>query len=145
VARLQQGVDTSHITVETAHSGTPRLLVTTPAGERVAIHNEADPLTSARQSAHSLQLGKEGIFILLGFGLGYLALEILKKLDKGHVLLICEADVGIFHTALRLTDLAPLLHSEQVKLLVGEDIPLTQWIDAFGAKYLLSKIALITR
>jgi Tfp pilus assembly protein PilF len=143
VARLQQGIDTSHIAVEMAHSGTPRLLVTTPTGEQVAIHNEAAPLASASQSANSLQLEKEGIFILLGFGLGYLALEILKKLDKGHVLLICEIDVGIFHMALCLTDLAPLLHSEQVKILVGDDIPLTQWIDTFSAKYLLSKIALI--
>jgi Flp pilus assembly protein TadD len=142
VARLQQSVDTSHITVETAHSGASRLLVTTPEGERVHIHDEKNPLASARVTAHNLSL-EGSLIVLLGFGLGYLALELFKELDKEHVLLICETDIGIFQTALRLTDLEPLLLSEQVKLLVGEDIPVGPWIQAYSATYLNSKAFLI--
>jgi cytochrome c-type biogenesis protein CcmH/NrfG len=143
VERLQHGVDTGHITVQQAHSGVARLLVTTPAGEQIFVHNEADPLARARETADKLPMAEGGLCILLGFGLGYLALEIFKKLDKKHFLLICEADLGMFHTALGLTEMEPLLLSEQVKFLVGEDISVAQWLAVFGAPYLDGKALLV--
>lgn len=143
VERLQHGVETSHITIQQARSGVARLLVTTPEGGQVFIHNEDDPLASARETVGNLPLADGGLCILLGFGLGYLALDLLKKLDKKHFLLICETDLGMFHTALGLTELEPLLLSEQVQLLVGEDIAVAQWLAAFGATYLNAKALLV--
>jgi Tfp pilus assembly protein PilF len=142
VARLQQGVDSRHITVQTAHSGALRLLVTTQEGEQVFIHNEDDPVASARITANNLSL-EGNLVVLLGFGLGYLALELLTKLNREHFLLICETDLAIFEAALRCTDLEPLLLSEQVKMLVGEEIAVEAWLYANSAKYLNSKAFLI--
>lgn len=143
VTQLERRVDTSHIVVEEARTGVPRLLVTNEQGEQIAIHNEDDPWESARDAADKLQVGEEQFFLLLGFGLGYLALEIAKKLDKGHVLLICESDPGIFQTAMHLTDLEPLLHSERIKILVGEDVPIGMWIESFHVHYFVSKVSLV--
>lgn len=143
VEQLHQGVDSSHITVKTARSGAHRLQVATSSDLQVLIHNEEDPLACAKEAAENLMLDDGQLLILFGFGLGYLALEIFKIMGPDRELLICETDLGIFDTALHYTDLRPLLHSEQVKILAGENIPVQAWLAARSASYLSSKALLI--
>ncbi|MCZ6873853.1 MAG: DUF115 domain-containing protein [bacterium] len=143
VAQIQQGVDTSHIAVKTAHSGARRLQVTTSADLQVLIHNENDPLASAKEAASNLPIEDGQLLILLGFGLGYLSLELFKIMGKDRELLICETDLGIFTTALRYTDLERLLLSERVKIMAGDNIPVQAWLAARSASYLSSKALLI--
>ena len=66
-------------------------------------------------------MGKEGVAVLFGFGLGYFAEEILKRFEEGHILMVYEATSELFKTALRTRDLSELLESEKIKIVLGED------------------------
>ncbi len=64
----------------------------------------------------------------MGFGLGYLAIELAKKLEKKHPIIVCEVDPAILKTALTHVDLSEVLSSDFIRILVGDQIPLQDWI-----------------
>ncbi|WP_447972117.1 6-hydroxymethylpterin diphosphokinase MptE-like protein [Nitrospira sp. Kam-Ns4a] len=113
--------DLSAITVEPEPGGWLNLHERTEGGAR-RLYDE-DPRESARRWVERFDFGVEGVVVLLGLGLGYLALAVLAKLQRGHVLVICEADPRIFRAALFHQDLTTLLNDPRVHLVVGEDIP----------------------
>ena len=122
-AMMTEEVDCSHI--EVIPSNQPGVLtawVTSPSGERVLLHNMEDPINSARRSAEKQEMKGENASILLGFGLGYLAIELAKKLEKKHPVVICEADPAILKTALTHVDLTEVLSSDFVRILTGHEI-----------------------
>ena len=90
------------------------------------------------------KFGKDGIIIMFGLEMGHLPLEVVKRLHKGNVLLICERDENIFQRAMLYNDLGPLLSDKRVKILVGEHMPFDEYISRFSKNYLLTgKINLI--
>jgi Tfp pilus assembly protein PilF len=91
-------------------------------GEEVNIHSSEDPANCAKQAIELLgKMGKEGLAVLFGFGLGYFAEEVFKNFEKGHLLMVYEATPELFKTALRTRDLSGLLESEKVKIILGAD------------------------
>ena len=76
---MREEIDTSHIEVFTSDAGIPTARVTTPKGEKVILHDEKDPVAKAKDHVKKLNLIGNNGSILLGFGLGYLALEIVKE------------------------------------------------------------------
>ena len=66
-----------------------------------------------------------GFVALLGLGLGYSALNVLKERPSIRKLALFELDPGIFQTALRTVDLSSLLSDPRLILSVGEhpDVP----------------------
>ncbi len=58
--------------------------------------------------------------VVLGFGLGYPARALRIRRYSG-LLIIVEADLGLFHLALRSVFLGPVLDDPRVRLLVQED------------------------
>jgi hypothetical protein len=110
------------VRVTAAQSGEARVIFTKSDGEEVRIHSAEDPVKCARQAMDLLDKSeKEGIFVLLGFGLGYLAEELLKHFETGHAMLIYEATPLLFKTALRARDLTRVFASDKVRVVVGED------------------------
>ncbi|HUJ89650.1 MAG TPA: 6-hydroxymethylpterin diphosphokinase MptE-like protein [Syntrophorhabdales bacterium] len=104
-----------------SEGGEPRLVWKGEDGEESNIHSANDPVHCARQAIDLMDKSeKEGIFVLLGFGLGYLAEELLKHFETGHAMLIYEATPLLFKSALRARDLTRVFASEKVKILVGE-------------------------
>ncbi|MGD0233716.1 MAG: 6-hydroxymethylpterin diphosphokinase MptE-like protein [Syntrophorhabdales bacterium] len=104
-----------------SESGEPRVIWRGENGEESYIHSAHDPVECARQAIDVMDKSeKEGIFVLLGFGLGYLSEELLKHFDTGHAMLIYEATPLLFKTALRARDLTRVFASDKVKILVGE-------------------------
>ena len=116
-------IDEDKIKVLYADSGEPRILFKKDNGEEVYIHSAEDPLKCANQAIDLLgKMEKEGgIVVLFGFGLGYFAEEVLKRFEKGHILMIYEAIPALFKTALKTRDLTSLLEPEKVKIVLGED------------------------
>ncbi len=116
-------IDEDKIQVLYANSGEPRILFKKDNGEEVYIHSAEDPIKCADQAIDLLgKMEKEGgIVVLFGFGLGYFAEEVLKRFEKGHILMIYEAVPALFKTALKTRDLTDLLESEKVKIVLGED------------------------
>ncbi len=110
------------ISVFGSESGNPRIVYTREDGETINIHSTEDPVECANQAIDLLgKIEKEGIVVLFGFGLGYFAEEIIKRFEKGHILLIYEAVPGIFRQALKLKDLSELLGTDRVKIVIGRN------------------------
>ncbi len=64
-------IEEDRIKVLDSESGQPRILYKKDDGEEVYIHNAEDPAGCANQAIDLLgQMEKEGIAVLLGFGLG---------------------------------------------------------------------------
>ncbi|TKB74362.1 MAG: DUF115 domain-containing protein [Nitrospira sp.] len=144
-ALMRSDLDCSHI--EVLPSQQPDAMtarVTLPSGEQVLLHNLEDPIGSALRSAEKYNLKSENASIMLGFGLGYLAREFAKKLEEKHPIIICEADPAILKTALMYVDLHEVLESEYVKILVGKQIPLHDWIHRLATKFMTAKVDVIS-
>ena len=140
---MREEVDTSHIKVLTSEVGVPTARVTTAGGKRVFLHDVKDPVAKAKEHVKKLDLIGNNGSVLLGFGLGYLALEMVHSMEDGHLLLICEADQALFKVALERVDLAPVLKSKRIKILVGKDIDLPTNIINIAVKFLTSKISVV--
>ncbi|MDP1946057.1 MAG: DUF115 domain-containing protein [Nitrospirota bacterium] len=142
---MRSELDCSHIQVipsQQPDAMTAR--VTMPSGEQVLLHNLEDPIGSAFRSAEKYNLKSENASIMLGFGLGYLARELAKKLEKKHPIVICEVDPAILKTALSHVDLHEVLESDYIKILVGTQIPLQDWIHRLAAKFMTAKVDVIS-
>ncbi|MEO5956427.1 MAG: 6-hydroxymethylpterin diphosphokinase MptE-like protein, partial [Nitrospiraceae bacterium] len=118
--------------------------VTRPSGEQVLLHNLEDPIGSAVRSAEKHEMKAANASILLGFGLGYLARELAKKVEKKHPIVICEADPAMLKTALTHVDLHDVLDSDYIKILVGEQIPLEAWISRLSSKFMTAKVDVVS-
>lgn len=82
-------------------------------GERWYLHSNRDPIEEARLLAkHIYRLEKEQ-YLLVGWGMGYLARELL-RLDANMDLVVVEADLGILYHSLSYGDWREVL--EHVKI-----------------------------
>nr|MBI3613157.1 hypothetical protein [Nitrospirota bacterium] len=143
-ALMRSDINCSHIEVlPSHHPDVPTARVTLPSGEKVLLHNMEDPIGSAVRSAEKQEMKGENASILLGFGLGYLAIELAKKLEKKHPVLVCEADPAILKTALTHVDLREVLDSDYIRILAGKDIPLQDWIWKLAAKFMTATVDVI--
>jgi hypothetical protein len=144
-ALMESDIDCSHI--EVIPSDQPDVLtarVTLPSGEKVLLHNMEDPIGSAQRSAEKQEMKAENASILLGFGLGYLAVELAKKLEKKHPMIICEVDPAILKAALVHRDLTDVLTSDYIRILAGEHIPLEEWIHNLASKFMTAKVDVVS-
>jgi len=143
VELMREARDSSHIEILTSEAGIPTARVTTHQGAKVILHDLKDPVARAQEHVQKLQLTGNNGSVLLGFGLGYLALEMVKAMEKGHLLIICETDIALFKVALEHVDLTPALESRRVKILLGKDIDLSTTIVNMAIKFLTSKISVV--
>jgi len=143
VALMKKEIDTSHIEILTSEAGIPTARVTTSEGNEIVLHDFKNPVAKAKEHVEKLELIGNNGSVLLGFGLGYLALEMVNAMDDGHLLIICEADPALFKSALEQVDLEPVLESARVKILVGEEPDISANMLNLAVKYLASKISVV--
>ena len=143
-ALMRSDLDCSHIEILPSHQpDVPTARVTLPSGEQVLLHNIEDPVGSAVRSAEKHEMKGGNASVLLGFGLGYLARELAKKMEKKHVIIICELDPAVLKTALRQVDLSAVLDSDCIKILTGSDIPLQDWIHKLSTQCMTAQVDVI--
>ena len=144
-AIMRSDLDCSHIEVlPSERSDVPTARVTLPSGEQVLLHNIEDPIGSAVRSAEKHDMNAENGSVVLGFGLGYLARELARKAEVKHTMIICEADPAMLKTALTQVDLHEVLESDYIKILVGRQIPLQDWIYRLATKFMTAKVDVIS-
>lgn len=141
---MRSDLDCSHIEVIPSHQpDLPTAQVTLASGEHVLLHNVEDPVGSAVRSAENHDMKGGNASVLLGFGLGYLARELAKKVEKKHAIVICELDPAILKTALQQVDLSAVLDSDYIKILTGSDIPLQEWIHKLSTQCMTAQVDII--
>lgn len=103
-----------------AAEGSPNLCLTDDQGKVVHLHDRASPAREAEHLLRYIAEGHTGFIALLGMGLGYFPLAILKERPLLRMLAIFELDPGIFLQAMRHQDLRPLLQDPRLILVLGE-------------------------
>jgi hypothetical protein len=111
----------AEVTVIPSRSGAPSAKARSHDGVEVLIHSEYDPAREARRLTESRPLGDFDLYVLNGFGLGYLPLEVAAKADPIRWLVCVEAHEGLFRAAMESVDLTPLFERERVSFFVGRD------------------------
>lgn len=141
---LADGTDEGSAQLTTADSGEARVIFTKNDGEEVRIHSAEDPVKCAREAVDLLdKTQKEGLIVLLGFGLGYFAQELLKRFETGHMMLLYEATPQLFRTALEARDLAEVFASGKVEILIGPDVDDFSFLERHHHHLINGKIYLV--
>lgn len=104
-----------------SRSGQPTLKATSHDGVEILLHSEYDPVREANQFWETRKPAKADGYVLNGFGLGFLALEVVQRVDDKRPILCLEAYEDLFRAALEYTDLSPLLTRKNVAFWVGRD------------------------
>lgn len=91
----------------------PNLLIKKGAKNELA-YKDSNPNTQTKKLIKNLSFDKDCATVIVGFGLGYLAKNILTKADKKHRLIIVEPIASIFKYAFQFHDFSE--HIEQGNL-----------------------------
>lgn len=83
----------------------------------------------AKEGVKWMNLGQQGVVLLMGFGNGSFAKELVRKMNPGHKLIIYEPDLGKFRYALSRYPFEDVLRSPQATIILGE-------VKEFGFVYL---------
>jgi len=86
---LQKQEDVDWVQEIQSANGAKNLLITSGSKRENAFSME-DPMREARKAAKEIQLFKENVTILIGFGLGYIVKAMLARAEKGHRILVVE-------------------------------------------------------
>ncbi len=107
--------------IENAKNGQPTLILHEEGARPLAFHSRYDPQAEAVKQVAAAYDGHSHV-LLLGFGLGYMAEEILQQLKVrvgGLQLFVVEPDPAVFVAAMQARDLSRLLADQRVALCVG--------------------------
>ena len=97
-----------------SNSGLQTIKLVEPSGRERFLHSPEDPKLEAKNLLRDYSFKREDGTILFGFGLGYLAAEIAKEKERGHILFIAEGMPALFKLAAMYTDLSRLLDDTQI-------------------------------
>ncbi len=92
-------------------------------GKKIYVHSKFDPVTEARRFLADLNPADYDLFIVLGFGFGYHIEELAGRTGAEANVLVIEKDPAMIRAALESRDLAGVLASSRVRILIspGED------------------------
>lgn len=120
--------------------GGPNLRVRNADGEAFFLHPEHDPVAENPQFFRLVPSDATGFVVFLGMGLGYAPLAFMDERPSINRMVIFELDEGVFWQALRAMDLAPLLKSSRVTLLVGTNPDIAEELAGFTAALTMESI-----
>ncbi|PKL46707.1 MAG: hypothetical protein CVV42_15565 [Candidatus Riflebacteria bacterium HGW-Riflebacteria-2] len=107
--------------IENARNGHPTLILHEDSARPLSFHSRYDPQAEAKKQVAASYDGHSHI-LLLGFGLGYMAEEILQHLKVpvgGPQLFVVEPDPAVFVAAMQARDLSRFLSDQRVALCIG--------------------------
>lgn len=83
------------------------------------LHSRYAPYQEAEKNANKIY-SSSNLFILIGFGMGYLAKALLSNLKEKDYLLIIEPSEEVFYQNIQVNDITDLLSNNQVILHIGQ-------------------------
>lgn len=112
--------------ITAASNGNPNLIATDSQGNSRVLHNEANPEKESADFLETIAIDHKGFVAILGMGLCYSILNILKQRPQLQFLAIFELDPGIFIQALRYTDLSSVLQDPRLILGIGTETKISE-------------------
>lgn len=108
-------------TVFPAPNGMPNLKITDSQGNPIFFHYEQNPGKDSLDFLDKIEADHKGFVAILGMGLCYSALKILKERPKLQRLALFELEPGIFIQALKNIDLSAILKDPRLILSIGSE------------------------
>ncbi len=105
-----------------APNGNPNLTVTNSNGSKILLHNKSNPEKESLYFLGNIPKDHKGFVAILGMGLWYSALRILKEKPQLQRLALFELEPGIFIQAIGHIDLSPILGDPRLILSIGTEI-----------------------
>ncbi len=105
-----------------AQNGSLNLIVANKEGREVSLHKKSNPESEADDFLAKVPTDHTGFVAMLGMGLGYAPLGILKQRPLLQYLAVFERDTGIFIQSLKHMDLSTLLSDKRLILGIGKKI-----------------------
>jgi hypothetical protein len=102
-----------------APNGNPNLTVTNSNGSKIWLHNKSNPEKESHDFLGNIPKDHNGFVAILGMGLCYSALKILKENPQLQQLALFELEPGIFIQAIGHIDLSPILRDPRLILSIG--------------------------
>ena len=102
-----------------------------------------DPMKDAENTAEKMNLYKENISIIIGFGLGYLCKAILKKMEKGHKVIIVDPVGHIMRLGLTNFDFSAEIRDGRLIILPGKS-EMVHVLHFLSSQYVVSDWILTT-
>lgn len=139
--------DTSHIRIvegQWSESDCLNLMITRQSAiiEQQSVEKPLytkEPIEAAQKAIENIDFKEEGIVVLFGFAMGYLPVEILKKLGSGHILVVIERDEALVKSALKYVDFEDFFKDQRVHIVLGENKnALNILLSRYSNKYLLA-------
>jgi hypothetical protein len=118
---LMKQFDEASYLVETAKTGVPTLIINSSDSRPLSYHSKYDPVKEAARQVEAAYDDQTHV-LLLGFGLGYMAEQILARLGRtvgGPQIFVVEPDPNVFLAALKARDLSRLLADGRLAWCVG--------------------------
>ncbi|GEM_PF-7071032 len=112
-ARIRRAV--SDVKVLPTVSGHPTARIIGEEGDEVFLHDSRDPAADTR-----LNPGHPDAVVVVGLGLGYAALDAIRRVSSRTWILVVEPCDDILRAAFENVDLVPVLSRERVRFLTGE-------------------------
>lgn len=123
-----------------AQNQKPNLRAMTPENEWIFIHNQDDPGIESEIFLSMVREDSSGVVLMLGMGLGYLVLELLRKRKKLQYLIVFELNTEFFIHAMRNMDLSELLMEKRVMICLGKPDNLASFMESANKGFMLEDI-----
>ena len=130
--------DGDRLEIEPTRSGAWTIRRDTPAGDPLYLHSRYDPVKEAAGFAESVALEDKYCIVVSGFGLGYHIRALFDRL-RGDAFILCgEPSIPMIATALTCVDLADVIASGRLIVLVdGDKSRLHERLHRYGTLILL--------
>ncbi len=112
-----------------APNGNPNLTVTNKQRKSILFHDKTNPEKESSDFLNKVPKDHKGFIAILGMGLCYSALKILKERPHLQRLALFELEPGIFIQALLNVDLSSILKDDRVTLCIGKKTKLSETLD----------------
>nr|NJM04382.1 DUF115 domain-containing protein [Desulfobacula sp.] len=123
-----------------AKNNKPNLKAKTIEGEWVFIHDPENPGIESEVFLSLVQEQSTGVVLMLGMGLGYPVLELLRKRTKLQYIIIFELNIEFFSQAIRNIDLSELFMDKRVMIGLGEPETLSSFMAPANRSLMLENI-----
>ncbi|MEW6220286.1 MAG: 6-hydroxymethylpterin diphosphokinase MptE-like protein [Thermodesulfobacteriota bacterium] len=124
LARLEAllPADRTEVVLQPAANGSWTAVARNSAdGRTVTLHSTTDPEVEARQLADQAECQAGEVRCLVGLGLGFMAVEIMRRRIPLLKLVVIETSPRVLAAAMQVLDLTELMASQDVSILLGQD------------------------